>query len=162
MRWVCVQGLARADAANAVAYNCVFDALDKLLEVCAASRAWILGINWGELDFSEATRARLRTTYKEHNVPRFYFSANFSWKPGLKDLLTKDRRHAEKAYRDAGQIPWWADEVNAAWLVDAAEKSREPPNGHGCEQGFRRGLPADKPPMGLFFWPVDPVPGPAF
>ena len=101
-------------------------------------------------------------TYKEHNVPRFYFSANFSWKPGLKDLLTKDRRHAEKAYRDAGQIPWWADEVNAAWLVDAAEKSREPPNGHGCEQGFRRGLPADKPPMGLFFWPVDPVPGPAF
>ena len=151
LRWICLQGLASAAAATHH-YLQVLDALDVLLKACATKSNWVLGINFGELDFSELVRQRVRTTINTHAVPRFYFSANLRWKEKMKHALTADRRRRESEARTLGAIPWWVDVRNAAWLAPAAEPSREPPDGHGCEQGFRRGLPSEKLPMGQYFW----------
>ena len=152
LRWIGMQGLAVHEAGSASAYLPVMDALDAVLGACAERSEWILGVNLGELPLSAPARIRVRATFERFNIPRFYFSANYAWKKDLQRQLTADRRNAEAALRQAGEVPWWCDVRNRSWLGPAANDARAPPHGHGCEQGFRRGLGPERPPMGIFFW----------
>lgn len=80
----------------------------------------------------------------------FYFSANYSFKEKLKVELRGARQHREAAAKKNGACPWWVDVANRDWLKNTGP-TREPPTGHGCEQGFRRKCSSG---LGEYFWQV--------
>lgn len=151
LKFVCLHGLAAVAAAtDAPAYDDVLDALDALLRTCHAQCEWILGVNFGELALGPLMQARVVEVLSAREVPLFYFSANYSFKEKLKVELRGARQHREAAAKKNGACPWWVDVANRDWLKNTGE-TRQPPSGHGCEQGFRRKCSSG---LGEYFWQV--------
>ena len=151
LKFVCLHGLAAvAAAADAPAYDDLLDALDALLRTCHERREWLLGVNFGELALGPRMQARVVEVLSTREVPLFYFSANYSFKAKLKEELRGARQRREAAAKQNGACPWWVDVANREWLANTGP-TREPPSGHGCELGFRRGCSSS---LGEFFWQV--------